>query len=62
MIRHEMAVRLTDIVVRRTALGSSGHPGADAVLGCGRIAAEELGWSPERLEQEIADVEAVYAI
>ena len=62
VIRHEMAVRLTDIVVRRTALGSSGHPGADAVLGCGRIAAEELGWSPERLEQEIADVEAVYAI
>ena len=62
VIRHEMAVRLTDIVVRRTALGSSGHPGADAVLGCGRIAAEELGWSPERLEQEIAAVEAVYAL
>jgi glycerol-3-phosphate dehydrogenase len=62
VIRHEMAVRLTDIVVRRTALGSSGHPGADAVIGCGRIAAQELGWSPERLEEEIAAVEAVYAI
>jgi len=62
VIRHEMALHLTDIVVRRTALGSSGHPGAEAVVGCGRMAAQELGWSPERLEQEIAAVEAVYAI
>ena len=27
-VRHEMAVRLTDIVIRRTGLGAAGHPGA----------------------------------
>ncbi|CAN5802452.1 glycerol-3-phosphate dehydrogenase [soil metagenome] len=62
VIHHEMAVRLTDIVIRRTALGSSGHPGADAIAGCGRIAAQELGWTPERLEQEVSAVESFYAI
>lgn len=62
VIRHEMAVRLADIVVRRTALGSGGHPGADAVRGCGVIAAQELGWSSERLEKEVAAVEEVYAM
>jgi len=60
VIHHEMAVRLTDIVVRRTALGSGGHPGREAIEGCGRIAAQELRWTPERLEQELASVEAFY--
>ncbi len=62
VIRHEMAVRLTDVVVRRTTLGSGGHPGADAVRGCGVIAAQELGWTPERLEEEIAAVDEIYRV
>ena len=62
VIHHEMAVRLTDIVIRRTALGSGGHPGGDAIAGCGRIAATELGWTPQRLEQELAAVESFYVI
>ena len=61
VIRHEMAVKLSDIVVRRTALGSGGHPGADAVRGCGVIAAQELGWTADRLEEEIGAVDAIYA-
>ncbi|MEO7157039.1 MAG: FAD-dependent oxidoreductase, partial [Vicinamibacterales bacterium] len=62
VIHHEMAVRLTDIVIRRTALGSGGHPGGDAIAGCGRIAAQELGWTPQRLGQELAAVESFYLI
>ncbi|MEO6214157.1 MAG: FAD-dependent oxidoreductase [Vicinamibacterales bacterium] len=60
VIRHEMAVRLADVVIRRTALGSTGHPGKDAVAECGRIAAQELGWTPARLELEIGAVDTFY--
>ncbi|HZB25623.1 MAG TPA: FAD-dependent oxidoreductase, partial [Vicinamibacterales bacterium] len=30
-VRHEMAVRLSDIVIRRLALGAAGHPGAEVI-------------------------------
>lgn len=62
VIRHEMALRLTDVVIRRTTIGSGGHPGADAIAGCGRIAARELCWTPARLDEEIAAVDAFYAM
>jgi glycerol-3-phosphate dehydrogenase len=62
VIRNEMAMRLTDIVVRRTALGSAGHPGSDAVRGCAVLAAREIGWPDERMEREIAAVEAFYSL
>ena len=54
VIRHEMAVRLTDIVVRRTGLGSAGAPPRDAVARCARIAAAELGWDDDACPEEIA--------
>ena len=60
VVRHEMAVRLTDVVIRRTALGSGGHPGDAAVRACGAIAGAELGWSAERLEQEIDAIDRFY--
>ncbi len=62
VIRNEMAVRLSDIVLRRTGLGADGHPGADALAGCARVAASELGWSAERQRAEMAAVEQAYAI
>jgi glycerol-3-phosphate dehydrogenase len=61
VIRAEMAVRLTDIVVRRTGLGGSGHPGRAAIEACARVAASELGWDDARVADEIAAVEATYA-
>jgi glycerol-3-phosphate dehydrogenase len=60
VIRAEMALRLSDIVVRRTGLGASGHPGRAAIDSCARLAARELGWDGARLAEEIDDVEAVY--
>jgi glycerol-3-phosphate dehydrogenase len=62
VIREEMAVHLSDIVLRRTGLGAAGHPGSAVLSGCARIAAAELGWSEERTAQEIASVEQIYAI
>lgn len=60
VIRHEMAVRLPDIVVRRTGLGSAGRPAREAIDACARIAAAELGWDQTRIGEEIAAVERVY--
>jgi glycerol-3-phosphate dehydrogenase len=57
-----MAVRLADVVVRRTGLGSAGRPPRDAVEECARLAASELGWNQPRIEAEIAAVDRVYAI
>jgi glycerol-3-phosphate dehydrogenase len=62
VVRNEMALRLSDVIVRRTALGAAGHPGEDAVEGCARIAADELGWDAARTRQEVADVNQFYAI
>jgi glycerol-3-phosphate dehydrogenase len=62
VIREEMALRLTDIIVRRTGAGATGHPGQDVVKACARIAAAELGWNADRIADEIAAVDRVYAI
>jgi glycerol-3-phosphate dehydrogenase len=60
VIRREMAVRLSDIVIRRTALGSRGHPGSEAIRGCARIAAQELGWTDADVERQVTLVEEFY--
>lgn len=62
VIRHEMALRLADIVVRRTALGSAALPPRVALENAARIAAQELGWDDRRIAEEIAAVEAIYRI
>jgi len=60
VIRAESALRLSDIVLRRTTVGAAGHPGAATLQASAAIAARELGWSPERMREELADVEHVY--
>jgi glycerol-3-phosphate dehydrogenase len=62
VIRHEMALRLADMVIRRTGLGAWGHPGQEALAGAARIAAGELRWTPEQEANEVAAVERFYAI
>jgi glycerol-3-phosphate dehydrogenase len=58
--RDEMALDLASIVLRRTELGSAGHPGPDALRAAAEIAAQELGWSSEARDRQIQDVEAFY--
>jgi glycerol-3-phosphate dehydrogenase len=62
VVRHEMAVRLSDVVMRRTTLGTAAHPGAEAVAACARIAAAELGWDRSRIREEIAAVDRLYVV
>jgi glycerol-3-phosphate dehydrogenase len=60
VIRQEMAVRLPDMVVRRTGLGSAGAPPPDALTAAAHVAAAELGWNDARTAQEVADVRKFY--
>jgi glycerol-3-phosphate dehydrogenase len=60
VIRAESALRLSDIVLRRTTVGAAGHPGAATLQASAAIAARELEWSAERMREELADVERVY--
>ncbi|MBA3495840.1 MAG: FAD-dependent oxidoreductase [Gemmatimonadales bacterium] len=53
-VRDEMAVRLSDVVLRR--IGSGLPPAAEAVAAAARITGAELGWTPPR---EQAEIEAV---
>ena len=62
VIRHEMALRLSDVVVRRTGLGSAGKPPEDALSVAAQVAASELGWDDARTSREIADVRKFYEI
>ena len=59
-IRNEAALRLSDILLRRTSVGAAGHPGAATLQAAAALAAGELGWTPERVREEIEAVEAVY--
>jgi len=56
-VRSEMALRLSDVVFRRTGLGSKGHPGGKALRACASLMAGELGWSSDRKGREVAEVE-----
>jgi glycerol-3-phosphate dehydrogenase len=59
-VRAEMALKLSDVVFRRTDLVTAGYPGDSAVFSCAEIMAKELGWGRTRLEQEIEDVQAEF--
>ena len=59
-IENEMVSKLVDVVFRRTDLGTGGHPGADVIGECAELLAQNLGWSPERTQSEIGEVNAVF--
>jgi glycerol-3-phosphate dehydrogenase len=61
-IRHEMALTLEDVVVRRTGAGAAGHPGEEVVRRCAELMQTELGWTAERVEDEVAAVRRFYDI
>jgi glycerol-3-phosphate dehydrogenase len=54
-IEHEQAQRLTDVVFRRTGLGTLGAFGDAPLARCARLMANRLGWSDGRMAQEVAD-------
>ncbi len=59
-VRREMAMKLADVVRRRTELGSTGNPGLKVLRDCAHLVAVELGWDKAKIEQEIAETESIY--
>jgi glycerol-3-phosphate dehydrogenase len=59
-VREEMALKLSDVILRRTDLGSGGHPGKNTLEACARIMSKELGWNSARTKTEMAEVEEIY--
>jgi glycerol-3-phosphate dehydrogenase len=61
-VEHGAAVRLADVVLRRTRLGGVGHPGAAALSAAADLMTSALGWSPAERASEIAHAEARYRV
>jgi len=59
-MREEMAMKLADVIQRRTDLGSGKHPGKACVAAVAEIMANELGWDNARQAQEIKETNQIY--
>lgn len=59
-IEQEMVLKLSDIVFRRTDIGTGSHPGDEVISECADIVAQKLGWPPERRQMEIDEVNAQF--
>ncbi|SFC40674.1 glycerol-3-phosphate dehydrogenase/oxidase [Tropicimonas isoalkanivorans] len=57
--RNEQVVHLQDIVLRRTQLAITGHLSRDGLDAIATVAGAALGWSEDRLRQEVDDTLAV---
>jgi glycerol-3-phosphate dehydrogenase len=55
-MREEMAQKLSDVVFRRTDLGTTGYPGTEALKICADLMRAEFNWSLSRTEQEWQEV------
>jgi glycerol-3-phosphate dehydrogenase len=60
-VSNEMAQRLTDVVFRRTSIGTTGHPGSAAMNEVAALMQRLLDWSDERtrMEREVAEAHFV---
>jgi len=59
-IQYESAKTLTDIMFRRTGIGTLGNPGKVVIEKIASLSAGMLGWSEKRREEEIASLIKVY--
>jgi glycerol-3-phosphate dehydrogenase len=59
-IKSEMAMSLSDCVLRRTDVGTGEMPTDETLTACAEIAANVLGWDSSRAEAEIESVKASY--
>ena len=60
-VRNEMALRLADVVFRRTDLGTAGDISDKAVRECANIMAHELNWSNSRIENEMNHTQNIFS-
>ena len=61
-VKEEMAHKLTDVVFRRTDLGTAGHPGDSSLVACAKVMGQELGWGQTKVIQELQDTKSKYTV
>jgi len=61
-VRNEMAQKLSDVIMRRTELGTAGKPSDAAIARAADVMAKELGWDEKRKQAEIAESINLYKI
>lgn len=61
-IRDEMALTLTDVMLRRTDLGSANRPSDACICACAALMARELGWDSRQSGQQVEALERAYAL
>jgi len=59
-VREEMVQKLSDVVFRRTDLGTVGNPGLPTITECAQLVGKELGWNDERIKKEIDEVNSKF--
>ncbi|MCA9923435.1 MAG: glycerol-3-phosphate dehydrogenase/oxidase [Anaerolineales bacterium] len=59
-VRAETARKLSDVVLRRTDMGSASKPSNECLEAAARLMALELGWDEKRVEKEVKEVETNY--
>lgn len=59
-MREEMAMRLSDVVLRRTDIGTFKRPNENVLVNISHYMAKELGWPEERRKKEIQEVYNFY--
>jgi len=60
-IEDEMAVKLEDVVMRRTELAAGSHPGRRALEATAMMMAQHLQWSDSRMREELTALERTLA-
>ena len=61
-VRNEAAVTLADVVLRRTDLGTLGHPNPATLQDVAARMGSELGWPADRMESEMIKTRALYPV
>ena len=61
-VREEMAQTLSDVVFRRTELGTGEFPAKPVLYDCAQIMAAELSWDQNRLQREVESIQPHYRI
>ena len=61
-VEHEFAVHLSDVIMRRTDLGTLGEPDPESVEDCADIMAGMLDWDTTARTKEIEAVQALFPI
>jgi glycerol-3-phosphate dehydrogenase len=51
-----MAIKLSDVVFRRTDIATGSNPGDAALRECAHLMADRLGWDDKKVEAEIQEV------